>query len=269
MVLFKKKFERSEFGNVRMGNGSVRLQAVNLNVYAFETDGILIDTGSFTLLEQFKGFFEEVDFEKVVITHAHEDHTGGASYLQQQYGTSIYMNEMSINECMKKANYPFYRKVFWGKRPAFTAEAIGETFESRNASWDVIETPGHSKDHLSFLNCETGQLFTGDLYVTPKTKVILREESIPTIISSLERVLTNDFEEVFCCHAGYVKDGRKALSRKLEYLLEMRDKIQLLREEGLTEKEINEQLFKKYPITRLSLGEWDSKHIVTSVLKNT
>lgn len=59
-----------------------------------------------------------------------------------------------------------------------------------HATWDVIETPGHAIDHLAFLNRETGQLFTGDLYCQEMTKVILREESIPTIIESLKRVLT-------------------------------------------------------------------------------
>src|SRR5690625_2901796 len=52
--------------------------------------------------------------------------------------------------------------LFWGKRRPFQAKPIGQTFNSRNATWDVIETPGHTKDHLSFLNQETGQLFTED-----------------------------------------------------------------------------------------------------------
>lgn len=39
-----------------MVNGSVQFQAVHLNVHCFEVDGILIDTGSASLLKQFKPF---------------------------------------------------------------------------------------------------------------------------------------------------------------------------------------------------------------------
>ena len=269
-MLFNKKFEQQQIGDVCLANGQVSFKGVRLNVYCFEIDGILIDSGSYSLLEQFKPFFNQAQIDKVMITHFHEDHTGGANYLQDTFQVPIYLNAATIDECSQKADYPLYRKLFWGKRPAFKAQAIGKTFHSRSATWDVIETPGHAKDHLSFLNRQTGQLFTGDLYVTPKTKVILREESVPTIISSLERVLTYDFGEMFCCHAGYVENGRKALTNKLENLQELRHRIQVLREEGLTINEINERLFeKKYPITRFSLGEWDSKHIITSVLQNT
>ena len=266
-VLFKKKFEETKVGDIRLGNGTIRFQSIRLNVFSFDVDGVLIDAGAYSLLDQFKPFFAEADVDKLVISHYHEDHTGGAKYLQDTYGLPVYMNEMTMLDCQQKADYPLYRRLFWGKRPAFGAEPIGNTFESRNATWDVIDTPGHAKDHLSFLNRQTGQLFTGDLYVTPKTKVVLREENVPTIIASLERVLTYDFDEVFCCHAGYVKECRQALKRKLEYLLDLQGNVQALRDQGLNEHEIHAQLFKKtYPITRVSFGEWDSKHIVHSIL---
>lgn len=257
----------TEQNNVRFINGFVSLGSVKLNAYCFETDGVLIDTGSQSLLNEFKTFFTQIDVDQVVITHFHEDHTGGAAHLQAKYELPIYMNKMTIKECTEKATYPLYRKLFWGKRQPFRAQPIGETFSSRNATWDVIQTPGHAKDHLSFLNRETGQLFSGDLYVHPKTKVILREESIPTIIDSIEKVLSYDFGELYCCHAGYVKDGRQAFTTKLHYLKELQDNVLLLQKQGYHEKEIQAQLFKKkYPITFFSFGEWDSIHIIRSIL---
>lgn len=269
MVLKKKSFI-NEIENVRFMNGFVSLSSVNLNVYCYEIDGVLIDTGSQSLLKEFTPFFAQADVDQVVITHFHEDHTGGASYLQTEYELPIYMNKMTIKECSEKATYPLYRQLFWGKRQPFHAQPIGETFTSRNAAWDVIHTPGHAKDHLSFLNRETGQLFSGDLYVHPQTKVVLREESIPTIIESIERILTYDFGALFCCHAGYVKDGRQAFTTKLHYLKELQENVLSLQKQGYNEKEIQAQLFKKkYPITFFSFGEWDSIHIVKSILKES
>ena len=250
--------------------GMVALGKIKLNVYSFAIDGILIDTGSPRLLHDFQPFFERSNAEKVLLTHSHEDHVGGAAYLQKKYNLPVFMDELGARECAKKADYPLYRKIFWGRREPFLAEPIGRTFASRNATWDVIGTPGHTKDHLSFLNKETGQLFSGDLFVTPSTKLILADENVPSIIDSIKRVLELDFEEIFCCHAGYVKQGQKMLGKKLQYLEELEEKILEMNRRGCHEKEIQKELFKKkYPITYLSRGEWDSIHIIRSVLKDS
>lgn len=269
-MFLKKKSLVNEMSNVRFINGLVSFGGVKLNAYCFEVDGVLIDTGAQSLLKEFTCFFAEADVDRVVITHYHEDHTGGAAYLQKEYELPIYMNKKTIVDCSKKADYPLYRQIFWGRRRPFQALPIGDTFSSRKATWSVIETPGHTKDHLSFLNQETGQLFSGDLYVHPKTKVVLREESIPSIINSIEKVLTYDFGELFCCHAGYVKDGRQGLTNKLDYLIEIKENILSLHKRGFNEKEIQAMMFKKkYPITFFSSGEWDSLHIIKSVLNES
>lgn len=266
-MFVKKSFNQQTIHDVQMGNGTVAFQGVKLNVHCFIVDGVLIDTGAASLEKEFQPFFKQQDIDQVVITHFHEDHTGCAAFLQQELNLPIYMNDTMLDYCKKKAAYPLYRKVFWGKRRPFHAETIGNTFVSRNAVWDVIETPGHAIDHLAFLNRETGQLFTGDLYVQEKTKVALREESIPTIIDSLSRVLTYEFEDVFCCHAGFLENGRAALQRKLEYLLTLQGTIIKLFDDGLAPSEIVETIFpKKYPITFLSAREWDSMHIINSII---
>jgi endoribonuclease LACTB2 len=267
-MLLKKSFNQQTINGVHYGNGTVAFQGVKLNVHCFVVDGVLIDTGAASLEKEFQTFFKQQDINQVVITHFHEDHTGCAAFLQRELNLPIYMNEIKLDYCKKKPDYPLYRKVFWGKRRPFHAHPIGKTFSSRNATWDVIDTPGHAIDHLAFLNRETGQLFTGDLYVQQKTKVALREEYIPTIINSLKKVLTYNFDEVFCCHAGFLEDGRAALQRKLDYLLELQDKIIKLYEEGLSPSQISNSLFqKKYPITLLSTGEWDSLHIINSIIQ--
>ncbi len=268
-MLLKKHFTKETINNVHMANGTVSFRGIRLNVYCFVVDGVLIDTSAKSLKKECIPFFKQQDIDQVVITHYHEDHTGCASYLQQELHLPIYMSDGKLEYCTKKADYPLYRKVFWGSRGPFHAQALGKTFKSRTATWDVIETPGHSMDHVAFLNQETGQLFTGDLYCQEKTKVVLREENIITTIASLKKVLTYHFEDVFCSHAGYLKNGRDALQRKLAYLEELQGTVIQLHEEGHTPVEIRNQLFpKKYPIILFSSGEWDSLHMINAILKN-
>ncbi|WP_445614020.1 MBL fold metallo-hydrolase [Geobacillus sp. YF-1] len=267
--IIKKRFEAETVNNVHIAKATASFQGVRLTVRCFIADGVLIDTGAKSMESEFASFFQQHDIDQVVITHYHEDHTGCATFLQQTMGLPIYMNEPMIEYCRQKADYPLYRKIFWGKRDPFAAEPIGAAFSSRNATWEVIPTPGHAVDHVVFLNRETGQLFSGDLYCQEKTKVILREEDIPTIIASLQRVLAHDFGDVFCAHAGYLPNGREALQRKLDYLLELQDTIIDLYKNGMPPKQMQALLFpKKYPIVFFSGGEWDSLHIIRSVIRH-
>ncbi|MGG3563325.1 MBL fold metallo-hydrolase [Neobacillus rhizosphaerae] len=267
-MFMKKNFEQKSVNGVQMSNGTLSFQSVKLNVHCFFIDGVLIDTGAKSLERFFTSYFKQLDIDQVVITHFHEDHTGCASFLQKNLQLPLFMDDIMLESCMKKADYPLYRQLFWGRRRPFRAEPIGETFRSPHATWQVIKTPGHSIDHLAFLNTDTGQLFTGDLYCQEKTKVVLREENVPVIIESLKKVLTYEFDDVFCSHAGYLSNGRTALKRKLDYLLDLQGTILKLYDEGRKPDEINQTLFpKKYPITSFSSGEWNSVHIVHSIIK--
>lgn len=267
MFNIEKSFEIISVGDVVCANATLGLQGVRMNIYSYLVDGILIDTGSQSLLNEFKPFLQTADYDKVMLTHIHEDHTGGAAWIAEHRNKPMYIHPMSVELGAKEGDYPMYRHIYWGDRKPFFAEPIGKTFESRSAIWDVIETPGHASDHVAFYNRGTGALFSGDLYVQSKTKVTLRDENIPQIIRSLEQVLTYDFKEVFCCHAGYLSNGRELLQEKLAYLTDVSGKVNLLHSQGLETQEIKQKLFpKSYPITKFSEGEWDALHIVTSIL---
>jgi len=146
---------------------------------------------------------------------------------------------------------------------------LGDTIQSRNREWQVIYTPGHADDHVSFLDEENGTLFSGDLFVATKTKVIMNSESIPVIMDSIRTLLSYDFQAMFCCHAGYVEDGKKMLKQKLDNLENLYGEVKSLHNEGFSIEEIKNQLFpKKYAVIGVSEGEWDSLHIVSSILAN-
>ena len=108
-MILKKDSQLKEKNGVRAINGKVAFSSVELNVHCFEVDGVLIDSGAETLLREFKPFFETVDVDKVLITHAHEDHTGGARYVQEKYGVPVFINEQSVEKVANKVKYPLYR----------------------------------------------------------------------------------------------------------------------------------------------------------------
>jgi len=236
-------------------------------VFAYLVDGMLIDTGPQSLETDFISYYTDHPFDLVALTHSHEDHSGTASWVQTNTNVPIYVHKKGIKICAQPCMYPKYRQATWGVRNEFRAMPLGEVIHSRSQEWQVIYTPGHAEDHVSFLNKDTGQLFSGDLFVSPKTKVIMRSESIPVIMNSLQTLLTYDFGSIYCSHSGYIQNGKEMMKQKLEHLEFLCGEVKRYHKEGFSIREINEKLFpKKYPIVDISEGEWDSMHIVASIL---
>ncbi|MED4126581.1 MBL fold metallo-hydrolase [Shouchella miscanthi] len=266
--MFKKRVNERFKNNVHMVEGNVTFQKIQLNTISFATDGIIIDAAAASVKSLFTPFWEKHKIDGLYCTHIHEDHTGCASWFENARGVPIFLNERSLSEAKRRGSYPLYRRLYWGTRLPFSPISMPERFESRRSKWRSIHTPGHSYDHTSLLNESTGQLFSGDLYVQTKTKVVMKSESIPTIIDSLRKVLQFEFDDVFCSHAGYLPRGRTNLLNKLQYLQEIQENVLTLHKQGLSTKDIQRRLFsRKYPITFFSYGQWDSKHMITSILK--
>lgn len=249
--------------------GVVKRAGRESGICVYVADGMMIDTGPQSLATDLIDCFSQASFDAVVLTHSHEDHSGNAAWIASTKGVPIFIHEKGVAQCLQPADYPLYRQLVWGVREPFAAQPLGETVHSRSIDWEVIHTPGHAHDHVAFFDKQTGRLFSGDLFLGTKTKVILQDESIPLLIQSLRQVLTRDFGAMFCAHAGYIAEGKALLSRKLDDLLHLQGEIVHLHQQGLTAAEIHSKLFAKTsPIIALSEGEFDSRHIVTSVLSD-
>lgn len=256
--------------DVEMIEGVVSFgEGASLNVYSFFIDGTLIDTGSNTLFELFQPWFQSKEIKQIFLTHNHEDHTGGAAQLQDTLHTPLYIHEKSVAIVDKLERLASYRQFVWGDRGRFKAERYKQTMSSTNYNWDVIHTPGHAVDHVVLYCKDLKIMFTGDLFVQAHTKAIMRDENLIDTLNSLKKVLTYDFEEVYCCHAGYLKNGRQKIQEKVEYLEEKQRQIEVLFKEGYSVEDMKEVLFpKRYAIEQFSKGEWGSQYIIKSILED-
>ncbi|WP_142830053.1 MBL fold metallo-hydrolase [Planococcus soli] len=243
------------------------LEETRSKVFVYLVDGMLIDTGAEKLQEELQDFFNNYSFDQVVLTHHHEDHTGNAAWLQENGGIPLLIHPLGIERVEVDGEYPNYRKITWGNRKAFRAQPLGERIRSRTLDWQVIHTPGHADDNIALFHEASGRLFTGDLFVSPKTRVMMKSESVPLILASLRTLLALPFQSVFCSHAGFLENGRALLEQKLIHLENLQQTITGLYAEGMHPSDIDRQLFQKtYPIVQFSNREWDTRHIVSSVV---
>lgn len=120
----KKTMEQHSVNGVSMANGSVSFRSVTLNVYSFAIDGIIIDAGASALKKGFLPFWKQQPIDALYCTHLHEDHTGCATWFEQQLHVPIYLHESSLAAARKTGDYPLYRKLFWGDSGNIPNEAL-------------------------------------------------------------------------------------------------------------------------------------------------
>jgi len=247
----------------------VELFNSRLDVFVYVVDGLLIDTGPSKFSKEFGDFFSGKHIEQVVLTHHHEDHSGNAALLQKK-GMPVYVHDSALPFCRKPASLPMYRLFFWGRRKKFSPTPLSNTVQTKNKTIQVIETPGHSFDHIALYDAGEGAIYTGDLFVTPKTKLCLRWENACEVMDSLEKLLELDFQTVFCSHAGIIKNGRELLKMKLDYLENLQGEVLQLHNSGWDIGSIAKKYFPKTAILKyLSFNEWSSEHLVKSLIENT
>ena len=85
-------------------------------------------------------------------------------------------------------------------------------------------------------------------------------------IATIHEILTLDFDTIFCAHAGVVQNGKAKFQKKLDFLLEIQEKVHALRQQGLDNHEIDRRLYpNKSSVAIFSRGEWSSYHLVNTI----
>lgn len=117
---------------------------VGYGVYVYRYRGLLVDTGP----PKARPFAPEA----ALLTHAHEDHAGGASRL----GLPVYGSALTAALVAAPKPLRLYRRLVWGSpRPAQVeaAERVGPLH--------LLPTPGHAPDHVALYDPEAGLFFGG------------------------------------------------------------------------------------------------------------
>jgi glyoxylase-like metal-dependent hydrolase (beta-lactamase superfamily II) len=263
-VIFMEVTDIDNDFTAAMGNSGI--YPFRLGICLYLADGFLVDAGSGLILKKVKKFLSGKKVNCVGITHVHEDHTGAAAWIKDEFNVPVYIHEASIEEAISDSSVPLYRKLTWGNRKGFAADPMPEYIETEKYRFDVIDAPGHHPHHVVFHEKNKGWLFTGDLYVSRKQAVAFKDENISQAITSFERIVKLDFDTVFCGHSGVQKNGKSRIIEKLNNYIELRERVRALEKKGMSREEIDRELFPgKNLWSIVSGGEWSSLNMVKTV----
>jgi glyoxylase-like metal-dependent hydrolase (beta-lactamase superfamily II) len=145
------------------------------------SDGLtLVDAGTRGSHRRILGYVRQLGYAPeqlrcIAITHADGDHVGAVAALVKLTGARVYASEveaeaMAAGRPSREFRLPLvWRALYRLAQPMFRVQPFadveivkeGDVLPS-SGGLRVIETPGHTPGHLSFLAPETGVLFAGD-----------------------------------------------------------------------------------------------------------
>ena len=112
------------------------------------------------------------DVTRLMLTHAHPDHAGGAAYVAKETGRAFGIHEADADFVRRGVSPPRDQGFRIGRllgrsKNGFPPVPVGETFTDGQVipfagGIQVVHTPGHSPGHASYLLQEPGVLITGD-----------------------------------------------------------------------------------------------------------
>ena len=234
------------------------------SVAAFYFDGVLFDTGPPRTGRELATWAQNVEIERIVNTHRHEDHVGGNAFLPSLPALAP---GGALPIIRRPPPLPLYRRVPFGQPRPARAEPLGETVSTRSHTLDVIPTPGHAPDHVALLLSEEGWLFGGDLFLMERAKYVRRADDVAQWMGSLRAILAYDFDLLFCAHAGSVPDGKAAIRRKIAYWDELGEKARAMAAHGHPPEAIRDTLLGKEGfLTYWSRGRFAKLNLIEQLL---
>lgn len=234
---------------------------------AYFVDGLLIDTGPPCQAAAFEAVMQHLGVEQAVNTHHHEDHAGNNAMLHDRFGVTPWAHAACVPLLEQLPPIQMYRRLTWGASTDAPAKPLGEWLETSRYRFRVLHTPGHSPDHIVLHEPNEGWLFGGDLYIADRLKLLRREEDPHLLLDSVNRTLALDFGTIFCAHRGVVADGHAAMTRKRDFLGEVREQTLALHARGLSERAIARKLLGKSDFLELiSAGDFSRVNMVKAFL---
>jgi glyoxylase-like metal-dependent hydrolase (beta-lactamase superfamily II) len=224
---------------VQLATGVWRIPTVGSS--AINSFAVLDDDGTLTLVDTgLKGAPKRLlaalsligkrpaDVSRILLTHAHGDHVGGAARMREHTGAPVHIGEDDAGFLRDGKRPPLdttrpLGRVFTYFGTKLPACEVDGTFKEGDlvpvaGGIRVLHTPGHSPGHCSFLLERTGILITGDALFNLRSKIAYSFAAFCSNVTmardTAERLGEADYELVAFTHGPEIRDRARETVRQ-------------------------------------------------------
>jgi glyoxylase-like metal-dependent hydrolase (beta-lactamase superfamily II) len=230
-----------------------------VTAYLFPTDPVTLVDGGVNTPAAWEAIVVALDAEgltpgdvrRIIVTHVHTDHFGGAALLQEASDCLVYLHPADIEvndpESWPQTNREIFLPLgfteemigrFWGgsdeddgpafewKVPHFTPVEDGAIFETGDARLRVEHHAGHSPGHVWVVDDTTGAIFTGDYILADhptnaglevdRSHRTGRAQLLAVYNAGLRELMARDAPALSPGHGPPITDHRGLIGRRLE-----------------------------------------------------
>ena len=255
--------EIQRFGDVeRIRLASWGSRIAGMDVSAYLVDGVLVDSGFPRARQALGRFLDERTVVGAMLTHYHEDHAGNAELLASR-GIPLLMHAITHQRLSAPTAIRAYRRIVWGTPRAVTALPSAHSDITR---LQFVFTPGHSPDHQIVWDPARETLFSGDLWLGVRARVMHSAENPYRIVESLRAAMALKPARMFDAHRGAVRDPAAALGAKISYLEETISAIEAKITAGWSDRAILRAILGgDEPVAIASQGEYSRMNFVKAI----
>jgi glyoxylase-like metal-dependent hydrolase (beta-lactamase superfamily II) len=139
--------------------------------------------------------------DKIVLTHAHQDHIGGVKDVTRIFGRL---------EVLKKP-WPVAGPDDAAGVPLTPIDHDAEVL-TEGATLRAVFTPGHAPDHICYYLVEEKAVFTGDVVLGAGTTIIPDGTGdLGQYMDSLHRLLALDVETIYPAHGPVIRNAKQKI----------------------------------------------------------
>jgi glyoxylase-like metal-dependent hydrolase (beta-lactamase superfamily II) len=217
----------------RLRMSTWRSRSIGYEVSAYLAHGVLVDCGFPDVAHELEPVLRELRPEGAIITHGHEDHAGNAGLLAR-LRIPLFVTPETLADLRVGQRIRAYRRYTWGQPQPFTARF--DPFYQRPLH--IIAAPGHAPDHHVVWDPGRRILYSADLWLGVRVKVMHVEERPGRLVRDLRAAAALAPDRMFDAHRGPVADPVRALSAKADWLEETIETIATRIRDGWSDRAI-------------------------------
>jgi len=255
--------ERVAAGVQRLRMRSWRGALVGYDVSAYLLDDVLVDTGFPRGGQRLVDAVRALRPRGAIVTHWHEDHAGNAPEIARS-GMPIWLHRYTEAKLRERQQVKLYRHFTWG-RPR---KLYGEFTAFDPAPLRLIHTPGHSTDHHVVFDESTRTLFSADLWLGVRVRIVGATENPYDIVDSLTKAIALEPRRMFDAHRGFIDNPVEALGAKRSWLQDTIGQIERRLDAGDSDDAILREVLGGEERTAFaSQGEYSRRNLIRTVRK--